>query len=63
MGKYWQLIQQFGPELTILIETPINKLSSGNIPGFAEAIHHVRKKIIHKKTGFDGVFGTITVDL
>jgi DNA helicase II / ATP-dependent DNA helicase PcrA len=63
MGKYWQLIQQFGPELTILIETPINKLSSGNIPGFAEAIHRVRKKIIHKKTGFDGVFGTITVDL
>jgi len=63
MSKYRQLIQQFGPELTILTETPITDLASGNFPRLAEAVHRVRQNLVHKKAGFDGVFGTIKVDL
>ena len=63
MSKYWQLIQQFGPELTILTEMPIADLASGDFPSLAEAVRRVRQNLVHKKAGFDGVFGTIKVDL
>jgi PHP family Zn ribbon phosphoesterase len=62
-GKYFKLIQQFGPELTILTETPIADLSSGDCPRLAEAILRVRQNLVHKKAGFDGVFGAIKVGL
>ena len=62
-GKYLKLIQQFGPELTILTETPIADLSSGDCPRLAEAILRVRQNLVHKKAGFDGVFGAIKVGL
>jgi uncharacterized protein (TIGR00375 family) len=63
MKTYWQLIQQFGPELTILTETPIVDLASGGFPRLAEAVYRVRQNLVHKKSGFDGVFGAITVGL
>lgn len=63
MKKYWQLIQQFGPELTILTETPLDVLSSGDSPRLAEAVRRVRQNLVHKKAGFDGVFGSIKVGL
>jgi PHP family Zn ribbon phosphoesterase len=63
MSKYGQLIQQFGPELTILIETPIADLASGDFPCLAEAVSRVRQNLVCKKAGFDGVFGTIKVSL
>lgn len=62
MRKYWQLIQQFGPELTMLTETPLADLSSGD-SRLAEAVRRVRQNLVHKKAGFDGVFGTIKVGL
>jgi uncharacterized protein (TIGR00375 family) len=61
MGKYYRLIQQVGPELTILIETPINQLANTGIPRFAEAVSRVRQNMVQRKAGFDGVFGKITV--
>ena len=63
MSKYGQLIQHYGPELTILTETPIAELASGGLPSLAEAIRRVRQNLVHKKAGFDGVFGAIKVDL
>jgi len=63
MSKYWQLIQQFGPELTILTETPLADLSSGDFPRLAEAVRRARQNLVHKKAGFDGVFGAIKVGL
>lgn len=61
MGKYYQLIQQVGPELTILIETPITQLADTGIPRLAEAVSRVRQNMVQRKAGFDGVFGKITV--
>lgn len=63
MKKYWQLIQQFGPELRILIETPVQEIALGGEPRLAEAVNRVRQNLVQKKAGFDGVFGTITVGL
>lgn len=61
MSKYLQLIQQFGPELTILIETPLAELSSADVPFLAEAIGRIRKNQVQRNAGFDGVFGSIKV--
>lgn len=59
--KYLQLIQQFGPELRILTETPVAELSAVDVPLFAEAISRVRQNQVQRIAGFDGVFGAITV--
>lgn len=61
MNKYWQLLQQFGPELRILIETPVAELSAGAVPRLAEAVNRVRQKMVQRTAGFDGVFGAIKV--
>ena len=61
MNTYLQLIQQFGPELTILIETPLAELSSADVPLLAEAIGRIRQNKVLRKAGFDGEFGSIKV--
>lgn len=62
MSKYLQLVQQFGTELTILTETPVFRLSSVDLPRLAEAVSRVRDNLVQRKAGFDGVFGSITID-
>lgn len=61
MNKYLQLIHQFGPELTILVETPLAELSSADVPFLAEAIGRIRQNKVLRKAGFDGEFGSIKV--
>ncbi len=61
MAKYLQLIQTFGSELTILIETPVAELLSADVPFLGEAIIRVRQNQVQRKAGFDGEFGTIKV--
>lgn len=61
MKKYLHIIQHIGPELTILMETPLVELAVADVLGFAEAIHCIRNKLVQRKSGFDGVFGRITV--
>ncbi|MDD3814470.1 MAG: endonuclease Q family protein [Desulfocapsaceae bacterium] len=61
MAKYLQLIQKFGSELTILIESPVAELLSEDVPLLGEAISLVRQNKVQRKAGFDGEFGTIKV--
>ena len=61
MNCYRQLIQQFGPELTILHETPLTELSAAEPPLLAEAIDCMRRSKVQRQEGFDGKFGSIKV--
>ncbi|MBW6521523.1 MAG: endonuclease Q family protein [Desulfoarculaceae bacterium] len=61
MNSYLQLLQQFGPELTILIDTPLAELSSAYPPLLGEAIGRMRRSHVQRNAGFDGVFGSIKV--
>jgi uncharacterized protein (TIGR00375 family) len=61
MNSYRRLIQQFGPELTILIETPLAELSAAEPPLLGETIGRMRRNQVQRRAGFDGVFGSIKV--
>ena len=61
LNNYLQLIQRFGPELTIMTETPLAQLADTEVPRFAEAVSRVRQNLVQRTAGFDGVFGKIMV--
>jgi len=61
MRNYFQMIQRFGSELTIMTETPVASFEDVDIPCFAEAISRVRQNLVQRTAGFDGVFGKVMV--
>lgn len=61
MQAYVRLIQQFGSEFDILLQTPKEDLSRKASPILAEAIHRVRTGKVIRKPGYDGEFGVISV--
>jgi uncharacterized protein (TIGR00375 family) len=54
------LITKFGPELTILLDTPLTNLADTTIPRFTEAITNLRSGNVRRTPGYDGLYGTIT---
>ena len=58
---YARLVQQFGAEFDILLQTEIEELVHGASPVLAEAVHRVRTGQVIRKPGYDGEFGVIRV--
>lgn len=57
---YETLIRRLGPEFTILIDTPIDKLQSES-PDLAKGIERLRAGKVHLEAGYDGLFGSVKV--
>jgi uncharacterized protein (TIGR00375 family) len=59
--EYNKLIKNFGPELYILTELPLEKLNGATDPLIAEGIKRVREGKLEIKPGFDGQYGEIKI--
>lgn len=59
-NKFFNLIDKFGSELDILINTPIDLLEKDN-PLLGEGIRKMREGNVIIKEGFDGEYGKITL--
>ncbi|MGB5684292.1 MAG: UvrD-helicase domain-containing protein, partial [Candidatus Electrothrix sp.] len=57
---YSKLINTFGSEFKILLETPIEELNTAS-PLLGTAVQRVRENKVIRKPGFDGEFGVIRV--
>ena len=57
---YFNLLQNLGSELDILLDLPLNKIKDFDSI-YAEAIRRMRNNEIYIKEGFDGEFGKIKV--
>jgi uncharacterized protein (TIGR00375 family) len=60
-AEYDKLIKNFGPELYILMDLPLEKLAGATDPLIAEGIKRVREGILEIKPGFDGQYGEIKI--
>ena len=61
---YMSLVETFGSEMNVLIDTPTPDLADAfpaHGPRLAEGIDRVRSGNIHIEPGFDGQFGDVTV--
>lgn len=58
---YEKIINELGPELTVLAETQIKTIEKVQIPLLGEAIHRIRKGEVHIESGYDGVFGKVVL--
>ncbi len=59
-GVYGRLINTFGSEFTILMDTSVTDLAAAS-PMLAEAVTRIREKRVIRQAGFDGEFGVIKV--
>lgn len=59
-GYYGKLIRRFGSEMTVLLKTPVEELTTWSAP-LGEAIDRMRAGKVHRRSGFDGEFGWISV--
>ncbi|MFO7802898.1 MAG: UvrD-helicase domain-containing protein, partial [Desulfovermiculus sp.] len=57
---YARLIKGFGSELDVLRSAPVDDLKVES-PALAEGLQRMRHKQVHRKSGFDGEFGQISV--
>ncbi len=62
VGKaYEKVINELGPELTVLAETVPETIDRVQIPLLGEAIRRIRKGVVNIEAGYDGVFGKVTL--
>ncbi len=59
MQFYERLLWELGPELQILMNTPLETLAKAAGPVLATAIGRMRRNEVIRKEGYDGHFGTI----
>jgi PHP family Zn ribbon phosphoesterase len=60
-AQYDALLQAFGSELTVLLDTPLDSIKSATNSVIGEAIKRVRQGDLHIEPGYDGEFGTVHV--
>jgi DNA helicase-2/ATP-dependent DNA helicase PcrA len=58
---YNQLLSQFGPELFILREIPLEDLSHRGMTCLSEALRRMRTGDVIRSAGYDGEYGTIKI--
>ena len=59
--EYKNLIEKFGSEFNVLLETPIFDLKSETLPETAEGINRMREGKVYIEPGYDGVYGKIRI--
>jgi uncharacterized protein (TIGR00375 family) len=59
--NYSTLVEKFGDEYTVLIDTPMEKLEAVVDPPFAQAIVKVREGTAKVTPGYDGVYGQLVL--
>jgi uncharacterized protein (TIGR00375 family) len=59
--EYKNLIEKFGSEINILLNTPVSDLKKTSLPKISEAISRLRKGEIHIDSGYDGEYGKIDI--
>jgi DNA helicase II / ATP-dependent DNA helicase PcrA len=60
-AEYDRMIKNFGPELSILMEIPLEKMAEKALPLVVEGIKRVREEKLEIKPGFDGQYGEIKI--
>ena len=60
LAEYHQLIKAYGPELTILMDLPLDRLAGVN-PRIVEGIRRVRTGELTVVPGFDGQYGVVRI--
>jgi uncharacterized protein (TIGR00375 family) len=58
---YCQLIQEHGPELTVIREAPLTAINKTTGTLMAEAIGRVRKGLLKISPGYDGEYGEVKI--
>ncbi len=61
MAQYEIMINSLGPELEILLETPIDRIARVAGEEIAEAVKSVREGRVHVEPGYDGVYGKVGI--
>lgn len=61
LAGYVRLINTFGSEFSLLLDTPIEEIARQATPLVAEAIARAREGRVIRRAGYDGEFGVITV--
>jgi len=59
--EYQNLIEKFGTEFKVLIDTPEQELKKATLAEVAEGIIRVRQGKVHPEPGYDGVFGKVRI--
>jgi len=59
--EYYRLLNLLGPELSILLDVPLNSIRKCGSGILSEAIRRIRYGKIYASPGFDGQYGTIQV--
>jgi uncharacterized protein (TIGR00375 family) len=55
------LVNTLGPELSILLELPIEQIRTAKNPLLTEAIERLRAGRVRREAGYDGEYGTISI--
>lgn len=55
------VVATLGPELTVLLDLPVDELRRARDPLLTEAIERLRAGRVHKEAGYDGEYGVISV--
>lgn len=58
MSAYWNCLEKLGPELQILKDVDLNRVSRAGLPLLAEALQRMRRGDVQIFAGYDGEFGT-----
>ncbi len=56
-----KLMQELGPELTVLRETPLSDIAAASSPLIAEGISRMRRGKVTMEPGYDGVYGKVRI--
>jgi len=59
--EYKNLIEKFGNEFNVLINTPRSDLEAATLPEIAEGIIRAREGKVYIQPGYDGVYGKIRI--
>ena len=58
---YWKLLQNYGPELVVLREAPLDEILRSAGPLTTEGIRRVRQGLLEINPGFDGEYGQVRI--